>query len=636
MRTLRIVLTLAVLGWGGAPDAARAEQAPPTVRVDGRLMTVNGQQEVPRGLFGVHAVGLTPETIEDMGIECSRQIHFGPGSESSAIDKDGKVRQVYRKLAVVIDCQGDRYCAATVLTNPKYEEYFRQAGLRYGERCKQAGWRGYVEFWNEPYLNWAERSHGSPRNNYHERFYDVTKAADGGPVTIKDWDKPLEHLRWKRTWAKDEKGQIAWGVKVPEGLKPGGTFRSHSPKDWYWTDRREQTFTVVEEWHVHDPTQVGWWSGRQNLDFYLWMYLPFAKAVKEANPDVQVLAGWDFNPSTRNWAVWRELYQPVLDAAIQWTDGITEHHYGVDTRQVPAWYEVATAYTVSRHGKWIRSFNTECGGRLDPAVHGAAAGGAGMSEATYALRDILELAYHCPAKAGSRTAHHALPNTGAAAALRFLKDLRGPLVRTESSDLDVWPVACVNGQRLVAAVFNNAAGPRDVTFAIASPKGTTLGPGRLSALGAGDRDIPAKGGDVTLKHTLGPLQAVKLVFPLAGGVPRGPQVERRQFFAKEGVLHKVEPGKQVALSVNVDADLLARAERAWLKLVLEGVSGGEAKAAVNGVAVAIPDRSWVMELPLDASIVKPATRLVFTSAGDGYQIDAAGLLIEAPIQPKAP
>ena len=129
MRTLRIVLTLAVLGWGGAPDAARAEQAPPTVRVDGRLMTVNGQQEVPRGLFGVHAVGLTPETIEDMGIECSRQIHFGPGSESSAIDKDGKVRQVYRKLAVVIDCQGDRYCAATVLTNPKYEEYFRQAGL---------------------------------------------------------------------------------------------------------------------------------------------------------------------------------------------------------------------------------------------------------------------------------------------------------------------------------------------------------------------------------------------------------------------------------------------------------------------------------------------------------------------------
>ena len=93
----------------GAPGQGEdSSTRPATVRVDGRHIVVNGQEEVPRGLFGVHAVGITPELRQDMGVECYRGIHFGPGSGSVAIGKDGKVKPQYQGMPVVIDCQGDR------------------------------------------------------------------------------------------------------------------------------------------------------------------------------------------------------------------------------------------------------------------------------------------------------------------------------------------------------------------------------------------------------------------------------------------------------------------------------------------------------------------------------------------------
>jgi hypothetical protein len=602
-------------------------------------MDVNGHTEVPRGLFGVHALKLTPELVEDWGIECFRQIHFGPGSGSAAWDKQGRLRAPFKDMPMVIDCQGDRYCPALVLTKPGYEEFFREIGQRYAQRCKDLNWHGYAEFWNEPYLNWAERS----RKNYNPKFYDVSKATDGGPVTIKGWDKPLKYLRWRRLWARNEQGKIVHLAPVPEGAEPGDTFR-HKLR-LYFTPRGEQTYTVGEHWDVYDPTQVSFWSGKQNNDFYMWMFVPWAKAIKQTNPRVTVLGGWDFAITANGWEAWQLLYKPMIDEAIQWLDGVTEHHYGSNSRVNAATYEVVVGYAQAEHGKWLHCYNTETAGCVDPAVPGGRHGKATSYGAyNYGLRDIIELIYRCPDKAASRTAHASKsPGWGGGSdefLFRLLKDLRGGLIHTASDDRHVWPVASLNGRKLVIVVFNDHRAERTVSLSVAAPSGTQLGEGmkvwvepkaprgplrfrqaKVAAAGAqykGDVQLPQK-------------SAVKLVFPAKGRVPHKRELRRRQFFAK-GVLNKVRRAQAATLHVKVDPGSLAEAEAAWLKVVLEGVRRGEGLVRVNGTAMKLPDHDWITEVPIAPKLLRPENTLVFEASGDGYQVDVASIVVDTPAE----
>jgi hypothetical protein len=644
----------------GAVSRPGTNEAIVWVHVDGRLMSVNGEPDVPRGVFGVHAMDITPANRADLGIECTRGIFFNPSSSSLAIDGSGRVKDAYRGL-ITIDCQGDRYAPANVLTDTNYVAHFQRLGREYGERCKAAGWPGIVEFWNEPYLNWADRS----RRNYDNKFYDETLAVDGGAVTIKGWSTPLTHLRWKRLWPAYEvtvtprKGpdsgkeirerRLAWGVPVPSGLKAGDTFTGK--ESWYWLDKTERTYTVVEEWHVHDPTQVAWWSGRQNLDFYLWMFLPFARAVKEANPEVKVIGGWDFNLDARDWAVWRELYVPVIDQSIQWLDGITDHHYGVETRHVTAWYEVAVAYTVSKHGKAIKGYNTECGGSLDPAVHGVPAQAEGQAntlqqhaaQATYALRDMLELLYHAPDKVGSRTAHHAQNEPGVLQVLRMLRDVRGPMMRVVPSASGLWPVACLNSNRLVQVVFNDRLKGVPVQFDVAAPAGSAFAGGRWEWLAADSQTqslviatepVAATGSVFRAVRDVGGHQAMKLVLAVEGPIAPA-RVARSQSFAREGVLLPVLTNRPTRVTLALDAGRLVRAEAAWLKLVVEKNSDGEAALTVNGQAVPLPAGfRWTSRLPLDKGLLREENTLEFSCSGggtaDGYQIDVVSVELDVP------
>ncbi|MBM4032000.1 MAG: hypothetical protein FJ291_09465 [Planctomycetes bacterium] len=605
------------------------------VKVTGRLLEVNGQAEFPKGLMGLHAdTRLTEEMRQDWGVECFRQIHFGPGGGSVAWDKNG-LREPFKNLSMVIDCQGDRYAPATVLTNPKYEEFFARIGRDYAQRCKDLNWHGYAEFWNEPYLNWAERS----RKNYDPKFYDVTKATDEGPVTIKGWDKPLAHLRWRRLWARGEDGKIAHLVPLPKGAKPGDTFRHRL--GYYFTKNEEQTYTVVEHWDVYDPTAVSFWSGKQNYDFYMWMFLPWAKAIKEANPDVTIIGGWCFNLPANGWKAWEILYKPMIDEGIAWLDGVCEHHYGSDTRVNAATYEVIVGYALTEHGKRLRCYNTETAGCVDPAVPGARHSNATPYGAfNYGLRDIVELTYRCPDKAAARAAHGSLkPGWGGGGdefLFKLLKDFRGRLIHAACDDLSVWPVATLNGDKLVVVVFNDHKEDRTVRLAIDAPAGTTLEAGRKvwvaakeekGALQFHEAAVPASGsrfeGDLKVVQKTG----VKLVFPLKGTPPAKTQWVRTQFFAR-GVLQKVEKGKPLALTVKVDGKLLARAEAAHLKVVLEGLRAAEGFVSVNGTRLPLPQHDWIAEVPLDPRLLKGGNALAFEAAGSGYQVDVASLVIE--------
>lgn len=626
-----LVILLAAGAWAADPPAAQ-------VAVTGRLLDVNGHTEVPRGLLGLHAdAKLSVERAREWGVDSFRQIHFGPGSGSVAWGKDGKLREPFRSMPVVIDCQGDRYCPALCLTRPDYVEFFETIGRDYARKCRERGWKGIAEFWNEPYLNWAERS----RKNYQPKFYDVSKATEDGPVTIKGRDEPLRYLRWRRLWARGENGKINYLVPVPEGAKPGDTFE-HELK-LYFAPKGRREYTVVERWDVYDPTAVSYWSGKQNYDFYMWMFLPWARAIKETNPDITVIGGWDFHINSSDWKAWEMLYRPMIDESIEWLDGVTEHHYGSDTRMTVGTYEVVVGYAMAKHGKWLHCYNTETAGCVDPAVPGNRHGNATPYGAyNYGLRDIVELIYRSPDKAVSRAAHGSLAKGwgGGGDEFRFklLKELRGKLVDCESDDLRVWPVASLHEEgKLVVVIYSDHSAPRAISLEVAAPTGTTLAAGRKTwvvpqspegPLEVREEAVPASG--PTFRGTLEvpPTTGVKLVFPLSGKPPTTPQRLRRQFFAK-GVLQEVTPDRPLTLRVEIEEPgLIERASGARIKWVLEGVDGGEGTVRVGGATQPLPDIDWLTEAALDPDLLAPVTELVFETSGDGYRVDVASIAID--------
>jgi hypothetical protein len=629
------------------------------VTVEGARLDLNGQTEVPAALFGVDSSARLSEQIASHGVGSARQVFYVPSPVSGAFDGEGRTKnKAFEKLSLFIDCLGERSLPASVLTNPGYEDHFSRIGAEYAARCRRAGWKGCVEFWNEPFLDWADRG----RRNYADALFDTERVAEGGPVTIKGWTKPLAHVRWRRLWAAYEvdrvkrgtgdrpdsvvrERRIAWGVRVPDGAKPGDTFEGRDSAPW--GDGTRKVFTVVEEWHAYDPTQVRWWSGKQNLDFYTWMFLPFAKAVKESNPDITVIGGWGFNPSGADWSVWRELYVPLVDAAFPWMDGVNEHHYEIDTRHVPAWYEVATAYGVTRHGKWLRMYNTGSGGRWQPAVQGMAAltgvaretARESASQAAYTLRDLVEILCQCPDKAASRIVTDPEDQPGALEALRFLADFRGNMVSVNSVDRDVWATAAVTNDRLTVLVFNNASVDRMIDLKVALPGRLVHGKASVSwlevdasgSVRVGSANIGVSGREALVHREASAQHALKFVFVFQNGPwPARPLAERRQFFAADGVLMRVLPESPLMLRVLVPPAALKRVERAWLRLATDRATSA-ANTTVNGRPLPPGLRPYVEQYPVEPSWLTGTNEVLFTCGTEdpsGFQINAASLVVE--------
>lgn len=661
LAALAALLAAPAIAVAATPSGTGAVVRAATIAVEPRRLSVNGQREVPSALFGVEGMEVTQQEIEHFGIGAVRHVTFVPAASPAALDGKGRPRPNVDRLGLNIDCLGGRSLPATVLTNPGYEDHFAKLGAEYASRCRATNVRVCVEFWNEPFLDWADYG----RRNYADGFYDVSKAVDEGSVTIKGWEKPLMHLRWRRLWATYEadrvragaagradavarERRIAWGVKVPEGLRAGDAFDARDPSPWSGGGRR--TYVVAEEWHVYDPTQVRWWSGRQNLAFYLWMLAPFARAAKEQNSDLAVVAGWGFNPSAADWSVWRELYAPVLDAVHPWIDGLNEHHYETDTRRVVSWYEVAAAYSMVKHGKPIRMFNTGAGGKWQPAIQGMAAlsGEAreaakeSASQAAYTIRDVAEILHQCPDKAGSRIITDPETQGGAMDAMHYLRDVRGSFLRSASDDRSLWPVAVVTNDRLVVLAFNNAQVDRTVEFRISLPDGRNFTKGEVAWMEVGDsgrlrtavQPVDVKGRDTVLQRVIPSQQAVKLVLRFSGGeAPARNSVDRRQYFASEGVLHKVLPESPLLLRVVLPPDVLRQPDRAWLKVSVDGASAPSGSVTFNDRPLIPQLREFTEMYQVDPATLRLTNEVMFTCAGEsgaGYQANAASLVLDLP------
>jgi len=517
-----------------------------------------------------------------------------------------------------IDVWHDRYQPALNLTDPNWKANLTRRASEYARKAKKANYQAHLEIWNEPYLNWTRSL-----KNFQNRFFDETQAREGGPVTVKATGQQVPYFQWTR-----------------EG----------------------------DRWRVIDTTQHTYYSTRGNAALYDDMLFTVAKAVKEANPDVQVIVSWGFRWKADHWAAWELEYKPTIDRCIQYIDGACEHHYGGEPTALIGMYEVLAAYGKTKHNKWLYSYNTEAGELSRVAVHGRidtpekAATLTQYRKVIYELRDILYCACQAPDKIRSRTilTWHSQARQATPVAYGFLRNLRGRLVETESDDEKVWCVASIDGtdpdakpplrgRWLVVCLFNDHRQPREIELSITSPTGTTFNGGVVERVkvdkttyefGLGTRLITASGTSHAFKLTLPERSAWKVTFPLR--LPRGKkiakaEVRRQQFFSPD-ILQVVGRDKPFRTRVELPPAALKAARRAWLRLVVEDIAPGEAVVQIGERTIPLP-KAYTSEnvnktlmLPIAPADLKPETRLEFrVNPGNfaGYRVDMTSIVLES-------
>ena len=541
-----------------------------------------------------------------------------------------------------IDCFGERKNTATLLHNANWKQSFEDYGRRLALNAKAAGCDGSPdgpevvwEFWNEPYLHWGAKD----RVNLRSAYYREDLAKENGPVMVK---------------RKDADGKLVDGEVIPH-------FR--------WVKGRDPKGLrdAVNGLYVEDETAFTYWSGSGNGWLYDQMFAAAAASIKKHNPHVTVIAGWGFRWNEDHWDAWRLLYKNTIDRGIQWIDGVHEHHYQGDTTAMNGTYEVLTAYGVTKHDKWLYSYNTETNDLVDAPARGAvstpekALAAREYRRMVYNLRDLIYCVLQSSDKFRARTWIHTYHTPEAErVCLGLLKDLRGRLVEARSSDGGVWSVASIDGtdaramppdfdgtRRLVVVIYNDRPFAQKVNVTVQAPTGTTLADGAFTEQTTADRvnftvdlarrdNVKVGKTGATFAVELDDHMAWKVVIPLKGDLPEKAQVRRKQFFSPD-LLQKVRRGKPFRTAVKLDPAMLKSAKRAYLRLVVEDVGIGEAAVTVAGQEIALPKAftadnvNDIVELPVDLKALKPVTPVVFSvAAGNfaGYQVDMTSIVLE--------
>jgi len=666
---------------------------PAQINVTGQLLDINGTTAIPAGVFGgynLKNIATSDErwvtvdgkkipvkdgkvTVDGKDYEVDNKGRVKIGRQKLRVEAESMPRTRYYRLAMdkamhhapvlgsaafgtnptwmLVHSVGDRTGPSPYFTNPNWKKDYEQMGAKLGEQAKQAGKTLYIEWWNEPYLNWANIN----RKNFDPKFFDQSKAKEGGPVHVKHSGEELPHLKWTKDWTrprfkwydgkqgfrrgKDDKGkwtlpyampysgwyptkwrQASAELNPPDNVKDGETYEAGG-----------KTWTAFTPWAVYDATQFTFWSGEGMLRPYLAPGKVFADAAKKAGGEhVEFIIGWGHRPSEDRWAGFTMLYQPTIDLMIASIDGVNEHDYGGGPTKMAANHEFITAYSQTQHGKWLYSYNTESGASSDPQAYGDAAdqgsgGGksakaqADLAKFRWVAQKVLHTLEHTPDKTRA-IAHFGIggpwwSDEGEGVAFEVMKNLRGRLVQVEETADDLYVVAAIDGsdpqnprpagmedrQELVVAVANAGDQPRDLNLTVAPPPGTSFAgeaitrtatpTGEGGALETREQkgSINADGG--AIGASVEPLGLVVITLPLKGELAADAPaaVTRTQAFG-DAILANVTPapGGSVSQTVEFEADTLRGATRAWLRLVVEGINRGEAEAVVNGKPYELP------------------------------------------------
>ncbi len=619
------------------------------VTVSGLPLEINGRSEIPRGLFGVHGMDVDAPTAADWGIEAVRKIYQNPDGTPGRLA--GASNPPSSDEPLVVDCYFDRYQPALQLSDPDWKARLEKLAVAYGKNAKTSGRPVFLEFWNEPYLNWATK----PAVNYAPNLYRTGGVRAGDPMVLKSTGKAVEGLFWDREifFVKDTQGGLNYVLSgyIPRAGKEGETvtlgYGAGPGKlvDGGKVRLRGAEHTLTKQWSGKDPGQKHYWSGPVNERLYNEMYAVFAAKLKETNPAVPVAAGWGFNFFNEGWEVWRQLIKPTIDKNHQWIDALHEHHYGGDTRRVAAAYEVAYAYTLGRYGRKLEFWNTEAGGHLDPQQPGnpkPANEGDPLTRAeaamTYMLRDISYLLARMPDKATHRATHQPQVNGGDRAAFELLKPLRGRLIESQSTLPGLWSVAALRDKQMSVLMFNDANSPREVPVTLEAPEGTRFVGGSENraepapANAAGPlqvrrTDLAVQGTTWTGTVVMAPKSAVVLMLSL-DAAPALTNPQRWQQFVSPDVLVPAVDGK-LETRISLPSEALATASAARLRLVAENLPR-DATILLNGtpISAGLPDLP-VWDIPIPSDKLSTENLLTIHDPKQAPMLLSASLLLES-------
>ena len=637
----RVAFTVARITGPTQPEPPMAPVPPVRIAVGG-LLDADGTTTVAPGLFG--SFNLPKEYPDRYRLHFDKQIHHDGLA--------GKGRFGSATVRTVVNTIGDRVRPSPRLTEKDWKAKTEAFARQLAGEAKAAGTSLTAEYWNEPYLNWANRN----RAGFIPRFFDESKAVEGGPVHIKHDGAVAPHLRWTRTydaplyrwlkpedWRRGRDGKKAYSVHAPPyaGMDwlYGGRWEpwSHPPKDVAdgatYTAKTKQkgkdgkqtevelSLTAYTPWHIHDETQFTYWSGAGMAMFYNDPMVAFGTALKAVDPKATYLAGWQHRPGEDNWAAWDLVYRPTIDAGIAVIDGVTDHDYGGDPRRLTAQAAVVRAYGLTKHRKALTSWNTECNASGDPqAMPGgdaAAKKAAGdRAKRRWTATKIVHALDYAPAVMRA-FAHFGdggasfFSEGGDGVALTQLIALRGRLLAAHSSDPDLLVAASVDGTdpaapktttmaaglELVVAVVNQSDQPRRTELALAYPPGTRpAGPARrvrIEVTEAGDRLVEEPASEATNESGM---------LSVAGDIPARECVVWRVPLA--GALAADAPAtvvrrtwwsdaviNRVTPQTPVQTEITTNATsltRAWLELGLEKVEPGEGWIEVASTRIELP------------------------------------------------
>lgn len=647
--TCSVCSSLLALLPGLCTGVSASEQA--EVVVSGKDLSINGYSTIPDGLFGVHAFPMDAAKAEAWGVRGVRQLNWVPKGNPM---RPGKHKGIPANVPELIECLWDRYQPALVLTNPKnWQQQLTDLGIAYGSNAATAEHTVRLEFWNEPYLNWAAR----PGVNYDPRFYETAGVKEGDPVVIRGMETPTEHLVWKQGWwlyRADGAMRDNINMYVKGGLFFGGPFDKNlrrGAKIGEPFSFQKQDMIVKPALVPYDPTQHEraskgnrWWSGKQNGLWYNAMLKTFGQALKDTNPDVKLAGGWGFHMFQGGWSSWRELYKPMLDENIAYLDAIHEHHYGGDTRMVAASYEAVWAYAQGSYQKHLEFWNTEAGGQLDPQrpdVVKPHMEGSKIEKArgafTYTMRDIMYLLHWSPDKGRFRAAHHPQHNGGDRFAFQLMKPIRGGLIESRSADRNIWSVASRDGMSMALAVHNDANVVDTVATVIHAPNDARIVSAKLLQV-----QQKADGSGLELKTTpltvtnpdqwSGELElsgkgSAVVALTLEAQTATREQVTRTQF-ASADILQQISADKPFRTKIMITEESLAGLSAARIRMAMVGYKGN-GTIRVNGSEYSLENGNWLHQQSIDASVLKVGENVIeFSSTGSGYGIWSVALELD--------
>jgi hypothetical protein len=622
------------------------------VRVSGKILSYNGQTKVPNGLFGVHAgnfQGFDAAKVKQWGIESVRTIQTVP---------TGNTYNPPAGINQVVDCWFDRFNPPRNVENPlNWKSEFYQKATQYMNSTSGLNREIILEFWNEPYLNWAYK----PGVATDPQFFDTTGRTVNGPVKLKGKSTPEPFLKWKMAqwyasprWAANRQGvynaiSTAWNqqLSVLNIPYPGLTGVLNPGETYYSGTSRE--FTVINAMRPVDTTQDSYYSGRQNSLYYNEMYRVLADTIRKLNPNLMLAAGWGFEVHKDNWTPWKNLFKPLIDEHHNRMDAIHEHHYSMDTRIIAADYEVMYAYAFKKYGRRFHFINTETGGYLDPQRPTEPGNSPGnisnkkkaMNAFVYNSKDIIYLLAHSSDKAYSRAIHEP-QNTfgGARFALENLKTLRGNLLHAQSSHSGLWPVASVSGDTLLTLVcFNQYPGSQNLDIEIKAPNGymfvdagfqkvdTTAGADTLSIF---NLPLSTASNTFSSKTTIPTLQTFiwKLRLTTTSGIQDTTKIN--QYFA-DSILTRIPSGTSSSFTISIPAAQVSGNSHSRLKCVFQ--NGTPPLVSLNGTVLpyeyqgdtASKNRGGITYISVPDNLISTENILQVTATGGNCDVWMASL-----------